>query len=234
MGGILDLTTHAEKATAWNRKCDKWDHFKPPPSTTAKEIRLGITEEEFWKLRKQYFPNPETWADPFASPQLFCRSASVEFSRLTMRQIWGKKMLEGFKRERKLFGGAWERYGLDDDDEGNFIYPRRQARIFQNFPPQGREKPFPWIKLILPAVHEGKDDVTAAQGKAFADATKTALAQWYIRNRDKRKRKEKSGAMMIAESKIFAERLKANEGWGNAVWNIGHWLNWVFNEVPKL
>lgn len=239
-GGVLDLTVHASKATAWDRKSESWKHYPPPPQR-APASALGIPESEFWALRKQHFPNPETWTDPFASPQLFFRSAGVEFSRLTLKQIWGRNALAEWNRDKiQEEVEELQAQAKGEDLNASLIYPRRQARLMQDFPPEERELPFPRVRIVVPARGEGEDegegedkvvvdadDVVEAQGLAFAEMYKSSLVRWF--NRYDRHMRE-SEAMGIAENKVLVDTLRAGESLEYEVGKMGHWLKWVLEQ----
>lgn len=130
------------------------------------------------------------------------------------------------------WGGNWMSYSqkMLEDDGDDLIYPRSQSRTLQNFPPWGREKPFPYIYLMFPATDEGKDDVTAEQGAAFAEVARSSLEQWLIMNQ----KQEKEDAAIAVRNRIFIEKLEADWTWKHATWNMGHWLKGVFDNIQKI
>lgn len=234
-GGIMDLTMHAERATAWNRRDERWEHYAPPkftPSsssttTTTEPSALAITEAEFWFLRRHYFPNPETWTDPFASPHLFFRSAGVEFSRLTLKEIWGKNPIAEWDRD-KMLEEIEELKAQSQGEDGNagLIFPRRQSRLYQDFPPEKRETPFPRMRLVLPVEKDSEDDVVASQGLAFADVYKSSIVRWFHLYRALLHEDDVAG---IAESKVLIQRFGAQDSLEREVAIMGHWLKWVLD-----
>lgn len=240
-GGVLDLSVHASQATAWDRESESWKHYEPPPQH-APASALGIPESEFWALRKQYFPNPETWTDPFASPQLFFRSAGVEFSRLTLKQIWGRNALDEWNRDKiQEEIDELQAQAKGEDLNASLIYPRRQARLMQDFPPEDRAMPFPRVRIVVPARGEGEedeedeeegtvvdaDDVAEAQGLAFAEMYKSSLVRWFDRYDRSVSEFE---ALEIAENKVLVDTLKAGESLEYEVGRMGHWLRWVLEQ----
>lgn len=234
-GGIMDLTVHAERATAWNRQVEKWEHYEPPPppppppSTAATgPSALAITEAEFCSLRRNHFPNPETWTDPFASPQMFFRSSGVEFSRLTLKEIWGKNALAEWNRDKLLEEvEELEAQSRGEDADASFIFPRRQSRVHQDFPPEKRETQFPKIRLVLPAEGGGGDDVAVSQGTAFAEVYRSNLIRWFKLYHGDVNEQEVTN---IVDEKAFVESLRAGDTFEDEIERMGAWLEWVLKE----
>lgn len=233
-GGVLDLTVHASQATAWNRKSEIWEHYTPPPPPPqrAPASVLGIPEGVFWTLRSQHFPNPEKWSDPFASPQLFFRSASVEFSRLTLKEIWGRNALTEWNRDKVQEEiEELQAQSKGEDLNVSLIYPRRQSRLMQDFPPEKRERPFTRIRIVVPGHGEEEggsddnddDDVVEAQGLAFAEVYKSSLARWL----ELYKGIHGEHASELAEGKVQVDRLDTRGSIDSEIRDMSEWLKWV-------
>lgn len=233
-GGIMDLTVHAERATAWNRQVEKWEHYEPPPPPSPSTAvtgppALAITEAEFCSLRRNHFPNPETWTDPFASPQMFFRSPGVEFSRLTLKEIWGKNALAEWNRDKLLEEiEELEAQSRGEDADASFIFPRRQSRVHQDFPPEKRETQFPRVRLVLPAEGSGDgDDVAMSQGRAFAEVYRSNLTRWFKLYHGGVNEEEVANTV---EAKTLVENLIAGETFEDEIYGMGRWLKWALGK----
>lgn len=115
---------------------------------------------------------------------------------------------------------------IHEEEQESYIFPRRQKRNLQNYPEWFRDAPFPKVRIVIPAVEEGKDDVTTKQGTLFKEAARACLAQWISG-----KGHQGEDARIEADAAVSTDILAAGEGWESEVAAMGHWLNWVFDEA---
>ncbi|KAI5852715.1 hypothetical protein DFP73DRAFT_589784 [Morchella snyderi] len=177
-GGIFDLTKYSATSTRWNRPLEHWEHLPtnalpPVPESTNS---LTISKDEFKALRRHYYPNPETWLDPHASPLAFFMRSKVVLSRMNLTEING----EAVRKEMVKMSS----YSESDWEAEVYIYPRIDLtlRTWNIFPPPSRED-FPKIRIVAPEKKEGAEengsDVVFAQAEKFGSIAKKGLANWY-------------------------------------------------------
>jgi hypothetical protein len=177
-GGIFDLTKSSATSTRWNRPLEHWEHLPtnalpPVPKSTNS---LTITRDEFKALRRHYYPNPETWLDPFASPLAFFMGSNVVFSRMNLTEVMG----EGIRQQMVKM----DSYSESDWEGEVYIYPRIDLtlRTWNSFPPATRKEDFPKIRIVAPEKEEGAEengnDVAFAQAEKFGNIAKKGLASW--------------------------------------------------------
>ncbi|RPB13646.1 hypothetical protein P167DRAFT_585600 [Morchella conica CCBAS932] len=176
--GIFDLTKSSATSTRWNRPLEHWEHLPtnalpPVPESTNS---LAITRDEFKALRRHYYPNPETWLDPFASPLAFFMGSNVIFSRMNLTEIMGEDI------RQKMAGMV--SYSENDWEAEVYIYPRidLMLRTWNSFPPASRRGDFPKIRIVVPEKEEGAEengnDVAFAQAEKFGKIARKGLASW--------------------------------------------------------
>lgn len=113
-----------------------------------------------------------------------------------------------------------------EDGNAGLIYPRRQSRFYQDFPPEKRETPFPRMRLVLPMEKDSEDDVVASQGLAFAEVYKSSVVRWFHLYRGLLNVDDVAG---IAESKVLIQRFGAQDSLEREVAIMGHWMKWVLD-----
>lgn len=166
------------------------------------------------------------------SPQLFFRSAGIEFSRLTLKEIWGRNAFTEWNRDKMQEEiEELQAQSKGEDLDAGLIYPRRQSRLMLDFPPEKRERPFTRVRIVVPG-HEEKeeeeeegdiDDVVEAQGLAFAEVYKSGLVRWL----GLYKGIHGEQASELAEGKAQVDRLDTRRSIDFEVRDMSEWLKWV-------
>lgn len=162
------------------------------------------------------------------SPQLFFRSAGIEFSRLTLKEIWGRNALTEWNRDKMQEEiEELQAQSKGEDLDAGLIYPRRQSRLMLDFPPEKHERPFTRVRVVVPGHEEDDesdvDDVVEAQGLAFAEVYKSNLVRWL----GLYKGIPEEHASELAEGKVQVDRLDVRGGIDYEVRHMSEWLKWV-------
>lgn len=157
-----------------------------PKSSLAKfgSRYAGLEIEDLLRARGNYFPKPETYFDPFASPLLFFRTAGAEIPPSRRSEVDDLELLssierEDFHRQQQLLSGISTR-SLQDiasgrEDEGSEIKPttplRKSSRLFPNKN----------LNLVLPSfrVSTGNASPLSDQAQELSQALRKSVIRQY-------------------------------------------------------
>ena len=109
-------------------------------------IDLGVSANNLLTTRQVYFPKPEMYFDPFASPLLFFRTPASEIPNDAPAP-----------NEHELLKAGTE-------DENSLLQTVKKRRSARKYPPAGSDLILPWTKVEV-----GKECVLKDQGVDLVD-----------------------------------------------------------------
>lgn len=157
-----------------------------PKSSLAKfgQNYAGLETSDLLRAKGNYFPKPETYFDPFASPMLFFRTPGAEIPPSRRSEVDDLELLssierEDFHRQQLLLSGLSTR-SLQDiasgkEEDANAAKPtaplRKSSRMF----------PSKNLNLVLPSFHvsTGNASPLSDQAQELSQALRKSVVRQY-------------------------------------------------------
>lgn len=161
--------------------------LRAPRSSLAKhgQSHSGLSIDDFLRARGYYFPKPEAYFDPFASPILFFRSPGAEVPVSTRSELDELELLsnierEDFHRQQQLLSGIGNLSMLQDIASGNSSEEGAEASK-SNPRKASRQFPSKSLNLSLPSLHvsTGNASPLADQAVELAGAMRKSIARQF-------------------------------------------------------